>query len=283
MPRWKKLGIIAGGGALPARIASACAGRGEEFHVVRIIGSADAGLTKFTGDNCAISEAGKVVRSLKAADCDAVILVGRVKRPDFRSLKPDWRGAALLPKLLSAAAKGDGAILDVLVDMLESEGFLVVGAEEALEDLTAGAGALGEHLPTPSDMEDIKKAASLVKAIGSYDVGQGAVVAGGRVLGIEAAEGTDEMLRRCAAYKSGTATGVLVKRPKPGQELRVDLPAIGPETVRLTAEAGLRGIAIEAGFALVIDRNDMIARANDNEIFVYGFTLEEIADAEKHW
>ena len=157
MPRWKRLGIIAGGGALPARIASACAGRGEKFHVIRISGSADANLSKFNGDDCAIGEAGKVVRSLKATECDAVVLVGRVKRPDFRSLKPDWRGAALLPKLLTAAAKGDGAILDVLVDMLESEGFLVVGAEEALEDLTARAGVLGEIPPTPTDFDDIKK------------------------------------------------------------------------------------------------------------------------------
>ena len=106
------------------------------------------------------------------------------------------------------------------------------------------------------------------------------MVASGRVLAIEAAEGTDEMLRRCAAFKSETATGVLVKRPKPGQELRVDLPAIGPETVRLAAEAGLRGIAIEAGSALVIDCSDMIKRANESDVFVYGFTLEEIADAD---
>lgn len=278
MARWRKLGVIAGGGALPVRIAAACAAQGAEHHVVRLQGVADPALETSPGDDCAIGEAGKIIRILKQENCDAAVFAGIVQRPDFSSLKADWRGAALLPKIIAAAARGDGAILSVLVETLESEGLIVIGVEEAVQELTARPGAFGAYTPSDENFADIAKAAEIVHALGPFDVGQGAVVANGLVLAIEAAEGTDAMLDRCETLHNGVAKGgVLVKRPKPGQELRIDLPVIGAETVRRAGKAGLAGIAVEAGVALIIDLEEVARLADEAGLFVYGFTAQEVA------
>jgi UDP-2,3-diacylglucosamine hydrolase len=276
MVRWRKLGILAGGGALPECIAESCAERAVAFHMIRIIGSAGPSLDALPGNNCGIGEIGKILRILKTENCDAVVFAGAVKRPNFASLKADWRGAALMPKIIAAAATGDGALLGVLVDTVEAEGFLVIGADEAVQGLEAPPGALGAHHPDENDFRDIRKAAAIINALGPFDVGQAAVVADGLVIAIEAAEGTDGVLRRCtelaADNGSGVRAGTLVKRPKPGQEMRVDLPAIGPETIRKAEKAGLRGVAVEAGFALIIDRDEVVNCADKAGLFVYGFS-----------
>ncbi len=279
-PRWRKLGVIAGGGALPVKIVTACAAQGAPFHVIRLSGAADAALLTAPGDDCGIGEAGKIIRILKKENCDAAVFAGTVQRPDFSSMKADWRGAAMLPKILAAAARGDGAVLSVLVETLESEGFEVIGVEEAVSGLTASAGALGAVAPTAANLADIAKAARVVQILGPFDVGQGAVVANGLVIAIEAAEGTDAMLERCASLHNRLSQGgVLVKRPKPGQEMRIDLPVIGAETLRRAARAGLAGIAIEAGVGLIIDSDRVAALADEAGMFVYGFTAAEIVDA----
>ncbi len=276
MVRWRKLGILAGGGALPERIAASCEERAVAFHIIRINGSPGSSLETRPGDDCGIGEIGKILRLLKAEDCDAVVFAGTVERPNFTALKVDWRGAALMPKIIAAAATGDGALLGVLVDTVEAEGFLVIGADEAVQGLEAPAGALGAHHPDDNDFRDMRKAAAVINALGPFDVGQAAIVANGLVIAIEAAEGTDGMLQRCAELsddiKGGARAGILLKRPKPGQELRIDLPAIGPETIRKAEKAGLRGVAVEAGFALIIDREEVISCADAAGLFVYGFS-----------
>jgi len=279
MARWRKLGIVAGAGPLPHRVADACRKRGEDVHVVRLAGMADADLSAFAGETAGIAEAGRIIRSLKDAGCDAVAMAGVVKRPDFRGLKPDWRGAALIPKLVSAAARGDGAILSALVETFEGEGFIVVGADEAMCELLVAQGPLGRLAPDLDALADIAKGAAVIRALGPFDVGQGAVVASGHVLAIEAAEGTDAMLDRCATFgavaRGGARNGVLVKRPKPFQELRVDLPTIGAETVRRAHAAGLRGVAVEAGRSIAIDAAEVAAVADALGLFVYGFPAED--------
>ena len=279
MARWRKLGVIAGAGPLPLRVAAARRRRAEEVHVIRLAGMADPELEGFVGETAGIAEAGRIIRSLKAAGCDAVTLAGVVRRPDFRSLKPDWRGAALIPRIAAAAARGYGAMLSALVETLEGEGFIVVGADEAMCELLIAQGPLGRLAPGLGDLEDIAKGAAVIKALGPFDIGQGAVVAGGHVLAIEAAEGTDAMLDRCAALsdevRGGASGGVLVKRPKPQQELRVDLPTIGAETVRRAHKARLAGVAVEAGRALVIDSGEAAATADALGLFVYGFPGDE--------
>lgn len=272
--------MIAGGGALPLRAAAAASARGEELFVIRLTGAADDAMQAWPGEECAMGEAGRILRLLKEQECDAVVFAGVVRRPDFKALKVDWRGAALLPKVIAAAARGDGALLNVLVETVEAEGMFVIGAEEVIREVVAEKGTMGALAPHEEDLRDLSKAAQIIEALGPFDIGQAAVVADGLALAIEAAEGTDAMLDRCAALRAGkdaaAPCGVLMKRPKPGQELRIDLPVIGPETIRRAKAAGLRGVAVEAGVAIVIDRDEVVRLADEAGLFVYGFMPEEV-------
>ncbi len=279
MNGWNKLGLIAGAGDLPVQIANVCDECGIDYHIVRLKGLADDALAVHPGADCAIGQAGKILQALSDAGCDAVVFAGVVKRPDFNSLNIDMRGMALMPKILAAASLGDGHILKVLVETIEKEGFVLVGAEEVVATLAAPEGCLGRHAPTDKQLEDIKKAARIVHALGQFDVGQGAVVSDGFVLAVEAAEGTDVMLERCAALPNNVSEGgVLVKRPKPGQELRIDLPTIGPETVRNAVRASLAGIALEHGVTLILQKSELVKLADEAGLFVYGFTAGEVAE-----
>ena len=278
--RWKKLGIIAGGGSLPIELAHYCQSHQHDFYMIRLAGMADEGCDEFPGMDCTIAEIGTIFRALREQECDGVVMGGNVQRPNFSTLKPDWRGAALLPKFVSTAMKGDGALLTAIVSEFEAEGFLVIGADEVLDHVTPPPGALGDYEPDQKDLLDIKKAAAIVRALGPYDVGQGAVVSDGQVLGIEAAEGTDDLLLRCAHLLHRLSItpprGVLVKLPKPDQELRVDLPTIGVKTIINASHAGLRGVALLVDKALILNRSEMLAVAREKKLFVYGFTLKEL-------
>jgi DUF1009 family protein len=272
----RKLGLIAGGGNLPVEIAEHCQRSGRAVFVIRLKGFADAGLEQFTGAEVGLAELGKCFKALKRAGCQAVCLAGQVNRPDFSSLMPDFRGLAALPAAIAAARKGDDALLRMLVTEFEKEGFAVEGAHEVMDDLGIAAGPLGCVAPTPECHDDIAKAMEAARTIGGLDAGQAAVVCRGLVLALEAAEGTDAMLARVAELpqalrgRPGAPLGVLAKTPKPAQETRVDLPTIGPATVRAVASAGLAGIVGEAGRLLVLDRESVITLADELGVFIFG-------------
>ena len=272
----RKLGLIAGGGDLPVRLAGQCRAVGRPLFVIRLKGMADPALEAFDGVEAGIAELGKGFAALKAAHCEAVCLAGVVKRPDFSALKPDLRGLKALPGAIAAARRGDDALLRFLVGEFESEGFHVEGAHEVAAGMTLAHGPLGRLTPGPEHMLDIHKAFHVAGEIGRLDVGQGAVVCQGLVLAVEAQEGTDAMLARCAdlpaALRGSPAAprGVLAKRPKPIQEQRVDLPAIGVATVLGAAKVGLAGIVGEAGKALVLDHAAVARAADELGLFVYG-------------
>lgn len=277
MTAWTKLGVIAGGGELPVRIAEHCASTGAPYYVARIVGLSDTVLSRHPGGDFGLGEMGARFRALREAGCDAVTFVGIVKRPDFKSLKLDARATLMMPRVLSAARKGDDALLRVLGDEHEREGFRLVGADEVLAALLAPLGALGAVSPDALQLEDIAKGGQVAAALGVWDVGQGCVVCDGLVLALEAQEGTDEMLARVADLPieirgtPGAPRGVLVKRPKPIQDRRIDLPTIGLPTIEAIARAGLAGIAVEAGGALVMQREALISRADELGLFVFGF------------
>lgn len=272
-----RLGLIAGGGDLPLQIARHCEESGRPLFVVRLRGFADPHMEAFPGETVGLAEVGRCIRVLKAAGCEAVCLAGNVARPDFAALKPDFRGMAMLPKLILEARKGDDALLRAVLDEFRKEGFAIEGAHEARSDLVLGAGPLGRLAPSPGDLADVRRAFDIARRIGELDIGQGAVVCDGLVLAVEAQEGTDAMLRRVAEEvapalrgEAGRRRGVLAKAPKPIQETRVDLPTLGPATVRGAARAGLVGIAGEAGRTLVLERDAVIALADELGLFVVG-------------
>jgi hypothetical protein len=272
----QKLGLIAGGGSLPVEIAEHCLRSGRPLFVIRLKGFAGAGLEPYAGAEVGLAELGKCFKALKRAGCRAICLAGNVARPDFSALMPDLRGLAALPGAISAARKGDDALLRFLVGEFEKEGFAVEGAHEVMDDLGLGAGLLGRVAPSEQNMADITHALEVARAIGRLDVGQAAVVCRGLVLAVEAAEGTDAMLARVADLpealrgRPAAPMGVLAKAPKPTQETRVDLPTIGPATVSAVARAGLAGIVGEAGRLLVLDREAVVALADELGIFILG-------------
>lgn len=273
----RKLGLIAGGGTLPLEIAEHCEQAGREIFIARLKGFAGPELNRFPGTDVGLAEIGKTIKALKRAGCQAVCLVGNVSRPDFKTLKPDLRGLALLPAVIAAARHGDDALLRVVLNEFAKEGFAIEGAHEAKSDLTLAKGPLGAVAPGPEHQGDIDRALLVAREIGRLDVGQGAVVCDGLVLAVEAQEGTDAMLRRVAheiptAIRGtpGAYRGVLAKAPKPIQETRVDLPTIGLATVQRAAAAGLAGIVGEAGHLLVLDREAVIELADELGLFIVG-------------
>lgn len=269
--RPSRLGLIAGGGAVPGDVAEAAVAAGMEVFVLAFEGVTDPGLlARHPHDFIQFDRVGATLDALRRADCDSVCMVGKVARPDIARLRPDFVGIGLLPKIVAAARKGDDAILQVLVDFFQRKGFQVLGAHEIAGGvLVDQAGPLGRIAPNAEAEADIAKGIAVVEAIGALDIGQGAVVRQGLVLAVEAAEGTDLMLQRCVGLGAGSG-GVLVKLTKPGQDHRVDLPTIGVETVRGAAAAGLAGIAVEADAALIIDRAATIAAADAAGLFIQG-------------
>jgi DUF1009 family protein len=272
----EKLGIVAGGGALPLEVAQDCLAVGRPIFVVRLKGFAEPRLAEYPGADIGLAELGKCFKTLKREGCTSVCFAGAVDRPDFKTLKPDLRGLAALPGAIAAARKGDDGLLRFMIREFEREGFRVEGAHEVSRGLTLKEGPLGRHAPKAEHQADIVRALDVARAIGRLDVGQGAVVVHGLVLAVEAQEGTDAMLRRCAELPLAvrgtpeTPAGVLAKAPKPIQERRVDLPAIGLATVHRAAKAGLAGIVGEADGLLVLDRDAVIEAADELGLFIVG-------------
>lgn len=272
----RKLGLVAGGGGLPAEIAERCRRTGRPYFVVRLKGFADDGTKGHPSANIGLGELGKVFKTLRAEACEAVCFAGTVARPDFGKLKPDLRGVAALPSIIAAARKGDDALLRAVLDEFRKEGFVVEGAHEAAESMTLPLGCLGKVSPGESHGEDIQRALVAARAIGRLDIGQGAVVCNGLVLAVEAQEGTDAMLHRVRGLPEairgapGRMAGVLAKAPKPIQSTDIDLPTIGVATVRGAAQAGLAGIVGESGRLLVVDREETVAMADDLGLFILG-------------
>lgn len=274
------LGIIAGLGRLPVQVVEAAGARGQPVYVLRLKGFEEPALSAYPGQSVGIAELGKTFKALHQAGCQQVCFAGIVKRPDFSALKPDLKGMSLLPKAIAAARKGDDALLSFMVGIFEAEGFEIIGADEAAGNLTASDGLLAGPQPSEDQFKDLAKAAKVALEIGRLDIGQGAIVADGLVLCVEAQEGTDAMLKRCQTLPAeirGSETarkGVLVKRPKPQQERRIDLPTIGVPTIEGAAAAGLAGIAFEAGGALLVDAEAVKARADALHVFLYGFAQD---------
>lgn len=274
------LGLIAGLGDLPVAIAQNAHASGRGVFVLRVKGFEEPRLSVYPGETVGLGEVGSVISKLKTAGCRDVTFAGNVSRPDFKNLKLDFRGMALLPKVLAEARKGDDALLRVLVTEFEKNGFNVIGSDLAFSELLAPAGHIAGPHPDKTALHDIEVGARVAAATGALDIGQGCVVCDGLVLAVEAQEGTDQMLLRCATLPEEvrgtreTPKGVLVKRPKPVQERRIDLPTTGVSTVELVSAAGLAGIAVEAGGALMLDRAGMIKRAEELGIFLYGFDPE---------
>lgn len=265
-----KLGIIAGGGNLPKKIIQACRQTGRDHFIIGYEGMTDP--QTLEGSPHEWSHLGQITATLdKLRDekVQEVVFAGRIERPSFSSLKMDKRAASLLAKA-ALRGFGDNAVLSLIIEEIEKDGFKVVAAQDLLDDLLAPEGVLGIHQPDEIALQDIRKGQEVLNQMSSVDVGQACVVQEGMVLGLEAIEGTDALIDRCATVKRPGVQGILVKMRKLGQDVRADLPTIGPETIRKVKEAGLRGIAVEARGTIIINREEVIEAANQSNIFLVG-------------
>ncbi len=256
--------LIVGAGRLPRLLAQAC----PEARVLGLDGSGAR------GETFRLERLGSVLGALPAEGVRRVCLAGAVRRPQIDPGAIDAATRPLVPRIAAALAGGDDAGLRAVIALFEEAGLEVVGAAELLPDLLAGAGPLGRVAPDGAAEADAARASAVLAALAPADVGQGCVVAGGQVIAVEALPGTDWMLGGVAELRrSGPpvpAGGLLMKRPKPGQDRRADLPAIGPETVAQAARAGLSGIAVEAGGVLILDRAETVAAADAAGLFLWG-------------
>ena len=271
-----KLGVIAGGGTLPGQIIAACRETGRDYFVLAFEDCADPGPIEDSPVQW-IRMAGisKALDAARREGVEELILVGRIPRPSVMELMRDLRSAKFLAKV-GTRILGDDTILSAVVRELEDgEGFRVIGPEALLTDILATPGSFGAIEPDENEIADIGRGLAVIQTLGQLDIGQATIVQNGTILGVEAAEGTDRLIERCAEFVvEGTPGGVLVKAAKPTQERRIDLPAVGVSTIHNISKAGLRGLAVEAGSVLVVDRAAMIAAADAAGVFLFGASPE---------
>jgi DUF1009 family protein len=269
-PELSKLGLIAGGGQIPALIRDTCHREGRPLYIAALNGFCAPDTVRGVEHGWFdLPQVGALMKALKASGVQEVCLCGSVAKPDFTALKPDLKGALLLPRILKAALTGDDAILRVVMEAFEREGFRPIGADSLMSSLLVREKTYGNRLPTEVQMADVAVALAAARQLGAEDRGQAAVAAQGRIVSLEDDTGTDALLRRVAAEPSARG-GVLVKCAKPQQDRRVDLPTIGVTTVENAAAAGLAGIAVEAGAALMVDAAATAEAADRLRLFLIG-------------
>lgn len=273
------LGILAGGGRLPGQVAAAAHAAGRAVFIVGLDGYADpVVLASWPHEMIRIGAASQILTALRAHGCRDLVMIGPVRRPSMLDLRPDVEGARIIARIGRAAFSGDDGLLAAVVKVLADEGFRVIGAHEVLGEVLGPAGLLSRAEPEAIAIADIRRGIAVVHALGQVDVGQACVVQHGIVLAVEAAEGTDAMLTRCASLVRSGPGGVLVKLVKPGQDRRADLPTLGPATIRAAANAGLRGIAFEAGGTILVDRQAAIAEADAAGLFLLGLDSNDLTE-----
>lgn len=269
------LGIIAGQGQLPALLIQACNAQQRPFFVLALEGQTEPDLLEGVDHTwIGLGEIGKGIDALKRHNVTQLVLAGGVKRPSLASLKMDWRGTKLLARV-GLRALGDDALLRLIVEELTQEGITVVGAQTCLASLQCSLGPLGTHTPSPQATADIEWGIRVLTTLSPLDIGQAVVVQQGVVLGIEAAEGTDALIQRCAALQKPGHPATLIKMAKQHQDERVDLPTLGPDTLEQVLAAGMAGIAFEAAKALLLDADRLRGMADQGGVFLMGVSGEK--------
>jgi UDP-2,3-diacylglucosamine hydrolase len=270
------IAILAGSGRFPELLADNLRRAGRSCRILAIRGFADASLRPKADAAADLLDVKRVLACLRNWGPSAVTLAGGVQRPKptavFNALSL-MRNRRELAELMG---RGDDGLLRGVIRLLEEQGHSVVGVHDLAPDLLASEGALSANRPSEADLAAVGVGTRLLTDISAYDIGQGAVVAGERIVAVEGPEGTDRMLlrvqalRRSWSLRKPPAEGVLVKMPKTGQDLRVDLPAVGPRTFVRAAKAGLRGVAVASGVTLILDREETVRTADRLGLFLLG-------------
>lgn len=267
MPPLTKLGIIAGGGSLPALLIAHCRNTGLPHYVIALKGQADSDLPRDA--EFPMGRGGLMIAAFREAGVRDLVMIGSVKRPRLFEITPDFYTAKFFTKL-GLRALGDDGMLKAIRRQLEEEGFILHGFQDFLPQLLMPSGVIGAIAPDERQHADIALGIRTARELGARDEGQACVVMNGRVLGVEDADGTNALIRRSAEARGTESGGILVKMCKPQQDRKLDLPTIGAETVKLCASLGYEGLVAEAGQSFLIEADAVRRVADDAGLFVIG-------------
>jgi UDP-2,3-diacylglucosamine hydrolase len=267
--------ILAGSGRLPVRLAEHLERTGRDHRILAFRGFVAPDLRRRAHATVDLLDLKTIMQTLEGWHPCAVTLVGAVRRPGVSALLGAYSLVRNRQEVKEVISRGDDQVLRGAVMLLEERGHCVVGAHELAPELLAPRGLQGSVSPGSEDDRAIVTGFDVLEALASFDIGQATVVAGQHVLAIEGPEGTDRMLRRVRRLRQPwfgrrgrREGGVVVKAAKRGQDLRVDMPAIGPRTVTEAAHAGLSGLAIGAASTLILDREETIRTADRLGLFL---------------
>jgi UDP-2,3-diacylglucosamine hydrolase len=271
------LAIVCGGGGFPIAVAEEVQSNGRPVFLIGLIGIAEQGIARFPHAWIKLGQFGHMVDRARGAGCRDILFVGAARRPaGWRDLAIDFGLVKRLPRIAALFRGGDDHLLSGLAKVIEEAGLRVCGVHEVAPQIMMPPGRIGRIEPSRQQIAEAQFGFEVLGALGPYDVGQGLVVVDRRVIAVEAAEGTDAMLARVAELRASgrlklpARRGVFVKAEKPGQDLRVDAPALGPETIRNAIAADLAGIAVRAGTVMTIEREQAVALADDAGLFISG-------------
>lgn len=272
--------VIAGGGVLPFAVADALRARGIRPVLFAIRGFCDpARVANLPHHWVALGQLGRLTRLMRAEGCRDVVFIGALVRPALSEIRLDWGTLRAIPEFAAALRGGDDHLLTGVGRIFEQRGFRLLGIKDVAPELLMPEGSITKAAPDADANADIARGRDLIGVLSPFDVGQAVVVIDGHVIGVEGIEGTDALLARVAQLRregkvrARPGRGVLVKSPKAAQDLRFDLPTLGPVTVDGVIAAGLAGIGIVAGHTLVADMDATVARADRAGLFVAGLPL----------
>jgi DUF1009 family protein len=271
------VGVIAGGGVMPFAVADSLTARGIEAVVFALKGACDpVRVARFRHHWISVGQVGRAVKLFRAEGCHDLIFIGVLGRPALSEIRLDWGTLRVMGRVLAAFRGGDDHLLSGIGRIFEHDGFRMVGIKDVAPNLLMPEGCITRATPSPNAAADIAKGRDVLRALGPFDIGQAAIVIDGHVVAVEDIEGTDGLLARVAhlraegRIRAKAARGVLVKAPKSGQDLRFDLPTVGPRTVEGVAKAQLAGMAVIAGNTIIVETETMIEAADTANLFIQG-------------
>jgi UDP-2,3-diacylglucosamine hydrolase len=271
------IGLIAAGGVMPFAVADSLIARGNNPVLFALKGACDPlAVARFRHHWISVGQLGRAVKLFRAENCRDLVFIGTLVRPALSEIRLDWGTLRVLGRVLAAFRGGDDHLLSGIGRILEQDGFRMVGIKDVAPDLLMPEGCLTRKLPDENAAADIARGREVLAALSPFDIGQAAIVIDGHVVAVEDIEGTDGLLARVAQLRgegrirAKAARGVLVKVPKSGQDLRFDLPTIGPKTIEGAVKAELAGVAVAAGHTIVVEPQAMIEAADAAGLFVVG-------------
>jgi DUF1009 family protein len=277
LPLSASVGLIAGAGSLPFAAAASLQARGIRPVLFAVRGYCDpVQLGAYTHHWVALGQVGRLTRLLRSEQCRDIVFIGALVRPALSEIRLDFGTLRVIPRIAAALRGGDDHLLTSVARIFEDHGFRLLGIQDVAPDLLMPEGPLGRTAPDADASADIDRGLTALRAISPLDIGQALVIIDGHIVSVEDIEGTDGLLARISRLRdqgrirASRGRGVLVKAPKATQDLRFDLPTLGPKTIEGVVAAGLRGVAIVAGEAIVAEPQQIVEIADKAAVFVVG-------------